>query len=402
MGHLGYLSYARKIFWKRKTSPLYVVFFVTNRCNAHCKHCLLGSDKAPADDLTIDEIEKISVSMDDFLFLLPTGGQPFLRKDLGEIVKIFHRNNHVKNVGIPTNGTMTEKTVEIAINVLESCPDLDFGIDVSIDALGKDHDEIRGVPGLFEKAVQTYRELKKLEKTYPKFNVNVETTISAYNDDKLVPLHDFLVNDLKVDTLFTLLTRGEPKDPSSKFFDIEKYEQYSNILRGDIRERVLSGYHSFPFSDVINAKRVVRHNLIAKTVRENKYQTPCYAGRLGAAIFAHGDVLPCELHTDMVMGNLRHSSYDFKKIWLSSRADEIRESIRKDRCFCTYECFHTLNILFNPRMLPKVFKEWASIKWGKTKNRIDRILEDRSGEHTEPLPTHIERLPKCTEDMKSR
>jgi MoaA/NifB/PqqE/SkfB family radical SAM enzyme len=389
------------MFWKRRTFPLYVVFFITNRCNANCKHCLLGSNEGPTDDLTIDEIEKISASMDDFLFLLPTGGQPFLRKDLAEIVKIFHRNNHVKNVGIPTNGTMTERTVEIARDVLESCPELDFGIDVSIDALAEDHDEIRGVPGLFEKAVQTYRELKKLEKIYPKFNVNVETTVSAHNDDKLVPLHDFLIKDLKVDTLFTLLTRGKPKDPSSKFFNIDKYEQYSGILKRDIRDRVLSGYHSFPFSDIINAKRLVRHNLIAKTVRENKYQTPCYAGRLGAAIFAQGDVLPCELHTDMIMGNLRDSNYDFRKIWFSPRADEIRRSIHKDRCFCTYECFHTLNILFNPRIFPKVLKEWASIKLGKTKAGIDRMLKGRPEKLTEPLPKHIEGLPRCTEGMKS-
>ena len=374
MGRLGYLSYARKIFWKRNTSPVYVVFFITNRCNARCKHCLLGSGELPADDLTIDEIEKISRGMDDFLFLLPTGGQPFLRKDLGEIVKIFHRNNHVRNVGIPTNGTMTERTVEIAYDILESCPGLDFGIDVSIDALGEDHDSIRGVPGLFEKAVHTYKELKKLQRFYPKFNVNVETTVSAYNDDKLIPLHDYLVNDLKVDTLFTLLTRGKPKDPSSKFFNIDKYEKYSKVLKKDIRDRTLSGYSTFPFCDFINAKRVVRHDLISRTVKENRYQTPCYAGRLGAAIFAQGDVLPCELHTEMVMGNLRENDYDFKKIWFGPKADEFRKSIINEKCFCTYECFHTVNILFNPRMLPRVFKEWASIKRGKAAHRIRRVL----------------------------
>ena len=118
---------------------------------------------------------------------------------------------------------MTGRTVETAVEVLESCPGLDFGIDVSIDGIGEDHDSIRGVPGLFDQAVETYRELKKLEKIYPKFNVNVETTISSFNDDKLTELHEYLVNELKVDTLFTLLTRGEPKDQASKFFNIEKY-----------------------------------------------------------------------------------------------------------------------------------------------------------------------------------
>lgn len=380
---LRYLQYAKRMFWKKHASPLYVVFFVTNRCNARCRHCLLGSGEVPVNDMTIDEIEKVSAGMDDFLFLLPTGGQPFLRKDLGEIVKIFHRNNHIRNVGIPTNGTMTERTVEIAKDILESCPDLDFGIDVSIDALAEDHDAIRGVPGLFEKAVNTFRELRKLEKIYPRFNVNVETTISSYNDDKLVPLHDYLVHDLGVDTLFTLLTRGNPKDPASKFFNIKRYEEYSEILKKDIKDRTLSGYSSFPFCDFINAKRVVRHELIAKIVRENKYQIPCYAGTLGAAIFSQGNVLPCELHTDMIMGSLRENNYDFKKIWFSARADKIRRSIRKEKCFCTYECFLTINILFNPRMLAPVLREWAAIKWGKTKDKFRRTFRGESRKKAE-------------------
>ena len=219
----------------------------------------------------------------------------------------------------------------------------------------------------------------------------METTVSAYNDDKLMPLHDFLVNELKVDTLFTLLTRGKPKDPSSKFFDIEKYEEYSKVLKRDIKDSVISGYHTFPFCDFINAKRVIRHDLIARTVRENKYQVPCYAGRLGAAIFAQGDVLPCELHTDMVMGNLRENNYNFKRIWFSPRADEIRKSIRKDKCFCTYECFHTLNILFNPKMLPQVFKEWGSIKWGKAKMKVKHVLRGGSGKQIKTSPVSLGR-----------
>src|SRR5918996_738496 len=83
-----------------------------------------------------------------------------------------------RNVGIPTNGSTTARTLKIVEDVLKSCPDLDFGIDVSFDGVGALHDEIRVFPGLFERSVQTYRELKKLSKHYPRLNVNVETTVS--------------------------------------------------------------------------------------------------------------------------------------------------------------------------------------------------------------------------------
>jgi MoaA/NifB/PqqE/SkfB family radical SAM enzyme len=150
----------------------------------------------------------------------------------------------------------------------------------------------------------------------------------------------------------------------------------------------LSGYRTFPFSDFINAKRIVRHDLIARTVRENRYLVPCQAGRLGAAIFAQGDVLPCELHTDMVMGNLRKNDYDFRKIWFGQKADEFRKAIRRQKCFCTYECFHTLNILFNPRMLIPVFRQWAGIKWARVKNRFGGVSKSRARGNIGSAPIH--------------
>ncbi len=379
MKRWSYIKHLPKIFFKNQVSPIYLVFFITNICNAKCRHCLLGNTvprSAKKEELTIDEIEKIARSMDDLIFLLPTGGQPFLRKDIAEIVKIFYKETNVRNVGIPTNGTMTERHIEFVKDVISSCPDIDLGIDVSIDGIDEVHDDIRGIKGLFEQAVTTYKELKKLEKIYPNFNVNIETTVSSYNDGHLTEMYDYFTGVLGANTIFTLLTRGAPKEPTAKFFDITKYERYAQNMENGIKKRILTGYYNFPFCDVINAKRIVRHRVIAKTVKENKYQVPCMGGRLGAAIFANGDVLPCELHTDMVLGNLRNYNYDFKKIWFSEKADEARKWIRDQKCFCTYECFLTLNILFNKRMYPQILKEWLLIKKSKifSNQNKDRVL----------------------------
>ncbi len=64
--------------------------------------------------------------MDDMIFFTPTGGEPFLRTDLPEIFKIFHGNNHVPNVGIPSNGSLTRRVVDGAREMLESCPEMGF------------------------------------------------------------------------------------------------------------------------------------------------------------------------------------------------------------------------------------------------------------------------------------
>ena len=367
MKSLHYLKYAPRIFFRRNASPLYLVFFVTKACNARCRHCLLAGIDPGKDQLTLEEIEKVSRSMDDFLFLLPTGGEPFLRPDLAEIVAVFHRNNRVQNVGIPTNGSLTERVVETTRKILKTCPDLDLMVDVSLDGIGKDHDEIRGFPGLFEKATATFRELKKLEKEYPRFTSTIETTVSAYNDAKLIEMYDYFTRVLGADTLFTLLTRGKPMEEASKYFNIENYERYARAMEEGLRKRELKGYARFPLADLINAKRIIRHRIIARVIRENRMILPCQGGTLGAALFANGDVLPCELHADLTLGNVRETGYDFRKIWFGEKARAARRKISESKCFCTYECFLTLNILFNPRMYPLILREYLRIKLAKAR-----------------------------------
>ena len=365
MSLFQYIRYGPRIFYKRHAFPLYLVFFVTERCNANCKHCLLAGIHPGRDELTLEEIEKISDGMDDFLFLLPTGGEPFLRKDLAEIIRVFHRNNHILNVGIPTNGSLTAQVVETVRTILDTCPGMDLMVDVSLDGIGEDHDEIRGVPGLFVRAMATFHELKLIEKEYPRFSATVETTVSSYNDAKLMDMYRYFTEETEADNLFTLLCRGKPMEPAARFFNIDNYENYARAMEKGLKERMLSGYDRFPFADLINAKRIIRHRIIARVIRENRMILPCYAGILGAALFANGDLLPCELHDDLKMGNLREAGYDFKKIWFGQEADHARRVIKETKCFCTYECFLTLNILFNPRVYPRIIKEYLKIKWSR-------------------------------------
>ena len=121
MAYLDYLKHGKKLFVKRGQLPAYLVYFITDACNAKCKHCLLADGAHPGweepsmafrkQELSLEELDKITASMGkgSLMFLLPTGGEPFLRKDIGEIVKIFHKNTGVRNVGIPTNGSTTAR-----------------------------------------------------------------------------------------------------------------------------------------------------------------------------------------------------------------------------------------------------------------------------------------------------
>src|SRR5207245_466405 len=200
MGYFDYLKHGRKMFRKRGELPVYLVYFITDACNAKCKHCLLADGAHPG----------------------------------WEEPSMVYRRQELSRE-------------------------------------------------------ETYKALREIEKHYKNFSVQVETTVSKHNEDVLIENYEWFRRNLDVDTVFTLLTRGAPKEPLSKFFDVEKYEAYAAHMEKEYKSGSLSGYDHFPFADFINAKRIVRHRLIAKVVRTNQYQIPCYAGNLGGAQLANGD-----------------------------------------------------------------------------------------------------------------
>ncbi|MBN1354907.1 radical SAM protein [bacterium] len=341
--------------------PHYLVFFVTRNCTAHCRHCLLGDRAFSTDDLTLTEIEKTVRSMDPLLFLLITGGDPFMRDDIADIVEVFYKSPGFRNLGMPSNGYLCDKIVDHAERILANCPGIDFAMDISLDGVGEDHDRIRGVPGLFDRAVETYRKLDKLKGRYPNFNLNVAVTISSFNHHKLDELYDFLTGDLGVRNINHLLCRGNPRDPAAVEVDMLKYREFSARLDADLKRRMLSGYRGYPFADLVNAMKIVRERLIHSISCSDRFIVPCYAGRLGVILYPDGDVAACEIRDD-ILGNLRSEEYDFRKIIRSSRAAAIRRKIRDERCFCTYECFLTNAVMFNPRMFASVLMETLKIK----------------------------------------
>jgi MoaA/NifB/PqqE/SkfB family radical SAM enzyme len=358
------MTYSKYIFSKKNAQPLYLVLFLTHNCTAKCRHCLLGERGEQSGEMTIDEIEKLSKSMKDILFFMPTGGDMWLRDDLIEVIGLFYKNNNARMLAITTNGWLHDKAIDSVNQIIDKFPDLSLAVDVSIDAVGKVHDEIRQKPGIFDKAVYTYREIAKIADKHPNLTVKVATTVSKFNQDHLDELLVFLTEDLKARGITTLLCRGNPRDRSALDVDIDKFHAFNQKIDKLQREAKWQGYEGFPLSDLVNAMKNIRHNIIEETVRTKTQQADCYAGLLGVIIQPKGEVYPCET-LDMPMGYLREVDFDFQKVWKSKKADEVRKYIKETGCFCTYECFLANSLLFNIKFYPKLLKEYLLLKKGK-------------------------------------
>jgi MoaA/NifB/PqqE/SkfB family radical SAM enzyme len=96
-------------------APVYVQFYVTARCNLTCEQCNIIYANSDVRECTIDEVQRIA---DNFAkmgvaIVLLTGGEPFARKDLPEIIHAFEsRGVHVR---MQTNGYATEEQIARAV-----------------------------------------------------------------------------------------------------------------------------------------------------------------------------------------------------------------------------------------------------------------------------------------------
>ena len=100
-----YYSHLYKVLLKYKQLPSYFIFYPTSRCNLKCSHCFYhDSLNKRFNELTLAEIDKITQTMDPILSLILTGGEPYLRHDLDQIVRIFYENTKVPIISIPSNG----------------------------------------------------------------------------------------------------------------------------------------------------------------------------------------------------------------------------------------------------------------------------------------------------------
>ena len=353
---------AKRFISRKSTAPFYFVYFITARCNARCQHCFYWKEVESADakkELSLEEIEKVSKTMGNIYFLSLTGGEPFVRNDLFEIVKIFVKNNKVSHLTIPTNGLLTGQIKTTVEKILKSFPKLAVSINISLDGKESLHDKIRGVKGCFKSAVKTYNTLRPFKKQYKNLNLRFVAAVSKANQESIQEFYDYVKTELNAD-LSLVLVRGSPKNAKLKDIDVSFYEKMQGRIMNEDKFKKKSlwlNLLNYPVLRNIIRFRMskLREQMIVQTVRNNDFIAPCYAGELNAVMYENGEIAPCEM-LDIKFGNVKDFNYDFQKIWNSKGADKARAWIKGSKCFCTHECNLTSNILFNPKFLIKILR----------------------------------------------
>jgi MoaA/NifB/PqqE/SkfB family radical SAM enzyme len=351
--------------------PLNLTFSVTNVCQSRCKTCNIWElykihPEKRNEELTLEEIEKIFRSMGHIYVFNVSGGEPFLRSDITGIIAAACEHLSPGVVHIPTNAIakklIESKTPKILKILDNNCPQTQLTIKPSLDHIGSKHDDIRGVPGNFNKVLDVYRDLKEMQSGFPNFHVELGTVISRWNVGDVEEIAKN-VTKLGVDSY-----RNEIAEQRSEMFntlnnitpDADQYEKaigfFVKQIKDNMKNRKL-------FQRITNAFRLIYYTLAIRILKENRQVIPCYAGISNVHMTPYGDIWACcTLGYDKPLGNLRDYNYDFKMLWKSPEANKVRTYIRRGHCNCPMANQTYSNMLLHGPSLLRVVREILKTK----------------------------------------
>ena len=344
-----------RITWKnysRFPSPPFLILFINSICNQKCEHCFYWKNLNRRDDLSKEELFELSRSLGRIENLNLSGGEPFLRAEFGEICRQFTRKNKVRQIYVPTNGYFTDRTVKQIMETLKE-KDLDlFVAEISLDGMGEFHNKFRGSPGAFDKAMETYEALARLQETDSRLRIHSISTATDVNMDEIRRLTSYLFDHCpKMDHHNLALIRGDRRNPWLQGPNLEQYRRLYESIRSLWASREQGRYGSIVEPMLQWAK--------SQTASAREQIIPCRAGVLSAVVYSNGDVSVCESHAPL--GNLREKS--FVEIWESTEAKALRRSIAAKQCYCTNEVFLWPSITYQPDQLIRAIlgaKVWRS------------------------------------------
>lgn len=329
---------------------------VTYRCNAKCTMCnRYKVPSKPEEEISLETIRKLP----EMYFTNITGGEPFIRDDLKDIVRELYKKSD--RIVISTNGFFTDKIVDLC----KEFPQI--GIRISIEGLEQTNNEIRGLEDGYNRGYTTLKKLVDMGMQ----DVGFGMTVQDRNAVDLVPLYN-ISDELGMEFATASL--------HNSFYFVESH----NI----IKDRLAVAQN---FEDLINRllesnspkkwfRAYFNHGLI-NYIFSQKRLLPCDMSFDTYFIDPYGDVMPCNgTKEKQVMGNLNEQSWD--ELWNSEQAEKVRKLVRN----CDRNCWMIGSV--SPAMHKYIYKPalWVvkhkflrffkKKKYSMYENKIVRDLRD--------------------------
>ncbi|MBE0427552.1 MAG: radical SAM protein [Nitrospirae bacterium] len=290
--------------------PKTAVIAVTLNCNAKCVMCNIWKNKM-RDELKPEEYLKLPSSLREINI---TGGEPFLRNDIEQVVGCIKQACKNARLVISSNGYLYTK-IESKMKEIQKI-DPKVALRISIDGLEETHNKIRGFKDGFQRGLETLRGAKKIGIK----DMGISMTISSLNVSQI---YDVFKLSKKLNVQMTMTAASDSDiyfgniDEEIKRFDFEDFKHQVCMIA---RER----------TKTVKPKEWARawfEGLLVDFVRDKKRPFGCDAGKGFFYMDSVGNVYGCHIIGNY-LGNLR--DYDtFKELWENEKRKDIFEKARK-------------------------------------------------------------------------
>lgn len=332
-------------------------FAVTYKCNSHCKMCNVWKryvDKPwlASKELKIGEVALIFQKFQELAWVSITGGEPFLRNDLGDIANLIKDNCNLKMLNLTTNGLDTGLIENSICNVLDANVPLTF-INVSLDGPPEVHDNMRGINGAFSKAVKTIEMLHALSEEFNNLSVGFEYTATPFNAGYLKLLIDELAKKdlhwLLENVTVTIYHTGNLYD------NLDSNQQMiGDAFKGKTLEDLFAGLRSVRGRSPLALVTKAYLKLAQKYMLGEHVPLNCMALHNSLFLNPYGDVYPCII-LDKKIGNLRDFDYNIHALLKFEDAVKLKNEIKGcRRCWTPCEAYPS--ILVHPINLIRAYK----------------------------------------------
>lgn len=269
----------------RMLIPMFVTFELTRRCLNKCRFCYI--DTKLTDEISFDEVKRVLDELYSLqtIFITFTGGEPLLRDDIVEIIKLAREKGFYLKLFSSLSFECKDK-----LSVLYDCGLYD--IEVSLHGLKETHNYITQ-RDCFDKTVENILFAKRLG-----FRVVIKTPVTKLNICELPWVKRFAKENDMVVNFDPVITSSEDGYKKNSSFQIDEREFKWLIDSGVIE-------------------------LGGNTPDEKEYFS-CGALRNIVGIRADGDVVPC-IAFPYVVGNVKKER--FYDIWFSQKANFLRDEI---------------------------------------------------------------------------
>ncbi len=303
---------------KTLKQPIDAVLAVTYNCNARCVMCNIWQDKPRLENqLGAKAYANLPLSLK---YINVSGGEPFLRDDLPEIIRVLKKRCPKSRIIISTNGFLPERIYAMMQEIQHIDPGV--GVGLSLDGIGYMHEQTRGIEGAYDKVMQSLEKLKTLGIK----NIRFGFTAAKENISHFYRVYE-LANNLGVQ-----FSCAVAQDSSHYFKTQNNITVDKNILKKELAYIVENEIKSF--SPKKWARAFFAQGL-SDFAHGNGRPLSCRAGEDFFFINPYGDIYPCNV-LDKVMGNIKN--FNFAALWGSKKAEQIRGIVQQCQARCWMIC----------------------------------------------------------------